>query len=236
MSSENPMQSSAQPNAKRETSKEAKGAKAKVTPTATSVQPDCKKSPYHCEITCKEEKNWWSTIKPFIEMAGIILLLIYTIQTCSLVKVSQRSSRPFVGQEKFSYNFQELDPATNKMTNSPSQTSQIVGATFEVGIKNYGPLPATNFSGKWQVRVDGVVFPSTELPQENYTLQPTEVVRLRTDIGGPILRDILSGAKTLTFDVAISYDGPEGHYQECDTQRYTPAINGVITTGHCKPF
>ncbi len=45
----------------------------KVSPTKT-----------HCEITCKTEKNWWDKAKPFVEIAGIILLFVYTLYTIKM--------------------------------------------------------------------------------------------------------------------------------------------------------
>jgi hypothetical protein len=80
------------PNAKNEPSKQAEAAQPPSPNASASIQPDCKIPPYHCEITCKTEKDWWDKTKPFIESAGAILLLIYTIYTIKMYCANKQAA------------------------------------------------------------------------------------------------------------------------------------------------
>lgn len=83
-----------------ESSEHASHAEPEVSDTLASVQANSQKPPYHCEITCKKEKDWWDKAKPFVEIVGIVLLLAYTITTIAIwcatrnqVKASQDANK-----------------------------------------------------------------------------------------------------------------------------------------------
>ena len=59
---------------------------------AVPLPPYGQKAPYHCEITYKQEKDWWDEIKPFIEIAGIILLAVYTGYTIKMYCANKKSA------------------------------------------------------------------------------------------------------------------------------------------------
>ncbi len=46
----------------------------------------------HCEITCKTEKNWWDKLKPFVEIAGAILLAVYTGYTIKMYHANKQAA------------------------------------------------------------------------------------------------------------------------------------------------
>ena len=48
------------------------------------VEPNGQKPPYYCAITCEKEKSWWDKVKPIVELAGVILLAIYTLYTIKM--------------------------------------------------------------------------------------------------------------------------------------------------------
>jgi|SRR5579862_3545632 len=64
-----------------------------VPQTATSIKENNQKSSYHCEITCKTEKNWWEKTKPYLETVGAVLLLIYTIYTAKMYHSNKQAAQ-----------------------------------------------------------------------------------------------------------------------------------------------
>jgi hypothetical protein len=201
--------------------------------TKADHQPSNTDPKIHYQITCTQKQTWWDKWKPFVEMVGIILLAVYTGFTIKQVHVSQRSSRPFVGIDGFSigHGFKDKDGKMKTVAPGPEAT----GMDFQVRIKNFGPLPAINFTGTWKMFLDGVQQPGIRLPQEPETLNPTEVIHLQAGIVEPHYHEIMSRSKVLTLNIAISYGGPEGHYQECTVTRYEAEVNSFVTTGPCPP-
>jgi hypothetical protein len=63
-----------------------------VAITPTSVKSDGQKPPHHCEITYEVEKDWWEKTKPFLEIAGILLLAVYTFYTIKMYCANKKSA------------------------------------------------------------------------------------------------------------------------------------------------
>jgi len=60
-----------------------------LTPTPES---QCQPPRNHCEITYKTEKGWWDKTKPFVEMAGILLLAVYTLYTIKMYRANKKAA------------------------------------------------------------------------------------------------------------------------------------------------
>jgi hypothetical protein len=146
------------------------------------------------------------------------------------VQVSQRGSRPFVGAAEFEF----LYYGTADSPAVPFPTPQTVKMKVKKFIKNYGPLPALNFASDWRAYVDGVEKGRTGGTQFPETLNPSEGRHMDFPFGVDDTRAILDGKKTLTFSWRYSYDGPDGHYQECILERYEPTMYGIHTVGPCQ--
>lgn len=43
----------------------------------------------HYHITCRPEKNWWDDAKPYVEIAGVILLALYTFYTIKMYSANK---------------------------------------------------------------------------------------------------------------------------------------------------
>jgi hypothetical protein len=69
-------------NAGRESDIQSSRAEPNIRPAPSAPEPPPAKT--HCQITCKQEKDWWDHAKPFVEIAGILLLLVYTIYTIKM--------------------------------------------------------------------------------------------------------------------------------------------------------
>lgn len=59
---------------------------------STPIESNNQKPTYHCEITCKTGQNWWDKGKPFAEIAGIILLAIYTGYTIKMYCANKKAA------------------------------------------------------------------------------------------------------------------------------------------------
>ena len=188
----------------------------------------------HYEINDNKKKYWWDKLKPFVEIGGVILLAVYTGYTIKQVHVSQRSSRPFVGIDGFSigHGFKDKD---GKIITVASGSPEATALHIQANIRNFGPLPAINFACAWKIFLDGVEQPEIGISHSPETLNPTGVVNLTAGIPDPRYREIMNHSKVLTLNIAISYDGPEGHYQECSVGRYEPSVNAFEKSGPCPP-
>lgn len=89
--SENPIpENNPAPNTGGKANNQTHNSKPEVAPAAAS--PHLPPPHTHCEITCKQEKNWWDKIKPFVEMAGVVLLGIYTGYTIKMYCANKKAA------------------------------------------------------------------------------------------------------------------------------------------------
>jgi hypothetical protein len=78
------------PNAGGETDDQAGRANPNVTPASSAPQPPPAETHYH--ITCKTEKDWWDKAKPVVEIAGIVLLGVYTLYTIKMYRANKKAA------------------------------------------------------------------------------------------------------------------------------------------------
>lgn len=76
-------------NAGCKSTKDRNQANTPVPDTSTSVEADNQERPHHREIACKTEQNWWDKTKPFVEIAGVILLAIYAGYTIKIYRANK---------------------------------------------------------------------------------------------------------------------------------------------------
>ena len=58
-----------------------------IPPAASAPSPPPPETHHH--ITYKKEKDWWDKIKPFIEIAGVLLLAVYTGYTIKMYRANR---------------------------------------------------------------------------------------------------------------------------------------------------
>jgi hypothetical protein len=103
-----------------------------VSPEASEVESQPSRT--QLAITGTPEKSWWDKFKPFVEMAGIALLAIYTAYTIGIYYAAKdsadaardalvRGQRPWLGAD-----------------GSPSFEQS--GQDFRVKVRNFGTTPA----------------------------------------------------------------------------------------------
>ena len=77
------------PNADKESAKKGEQSNPPITATST---PNPQGQPFHCQITCKQEKDWWDKAKPFVEVAGAIFLAVYTFYTIKMYCANKKAA------------------------------------------------------------------------------------------------------------------------------------------------
>lgn len=220
------------PRTSNKSSKEQKQTKQTVDTTSAPVRTDSHKSIDHCEITCKTEKDWWERNKRWVEMAGVILLAVYTGYTIKYTHVAERSSRPFVGVETIDIGHQWTDK-DGKLQLSSTPTSEATQMIFQINIKNFGPLPAESLKTGIRAQLDNIEQPGQGVPQEPSTLNPTQAVHIHGGVPPNSYKSVMEGTKVITFHLTISYKGPEGSYESCQVERYGPQFNAFMNVGAC---
>src|SRR5258708_972514 len=74
-----------------EANKEASPPLIPIPPTSTQER-NLHPLPNRCEITCKTEKNWWDQTKPYVELAGIVFLFVYSLYKINMYSPHNKSS------------------------------------------------------------------------------------------------------------------------------------------------
>jgi len=178
----------------------------------------------------KEDRRRESN-KLLIEGLTLLAVVVYAgltaWQVCltrNLVIISQKTfnaaNRPYIGVNTFTTQYAwESDDGNFHVTSTPTTKSDRMD--FIAEIKNFGPVPGTNYSGNWRVFVgDKEMVGNKKIPDQGITFFPGEMLYLRAGLRGADYQDIMRGNKRLTIDVLIEYDGPSGHYKECQKNQF----------------
>jgi hypothetical protein len=236
---ENPIpENNPTPHASRITNEQSSNPKPEITPAP--ARPQLPPTHTHCQITCKQEKNWWDRWKPFVELGGVLLLAVYTGYTIKIyltnqdmVRIAQSANRPYVGVSSMMPVYIGVNSGG---VSYPSErpNKETTSLSFRFGFKNFGPLPARNFANYWKVFVDGVEQRATKIPDHPITLFPTQETFLSGHIGTIDYPLIMNGTKVLEIQTRIEYDGPKERDIECTDEQFTPDYNGFfILSAEC---
>ncbi len=116
------------------------------------------------------------------------------------------ANRPYVGVASLVPTFMVLGPADTKesVKTIEEATFMRVSATY----KNFGTVPAANFTIRYQPLVDGKPLGGVGIPAKPSTLFPTEEKYLSGEIDPETFGAIRNGTKTLDIDIQIDYDWP----------------------------
>jgi hypothetical protein len=172
------------------------------------------------------------TAKFWIEVIALAVLCLYTYYANQQASAALTANRPYVGVEtvKARYTYPGVGDSSKQPT---SPTEKPIGLVFEAQIKNFGPVPGTNFKTDGKPYFNGEPFPNIEIPSKPSTLFPTQIVFVTGVIMGDRFKALQQQQATLLFDVTIEYNGPGGHYKECTEYRYSPELQGFFDLGPC---
>lgn len=170
-----------------------------------------------------------------VECATLFLLFMYTAVAGWNLQVARdtfnAANRPYVGVNEVDVAPVGKQP-TGKPVMSGTKTKETNALVFRAQIKNFGPVPGTNFLARWRIFVAGVQrLGQKKVPDLPSTIFPSQSFYLKGGITGPDYPAIISGEKTLTIEVTVEYDGPSGHYKECNKNQYAPDINAFLNLG-----
>jgi hypothetical protein len=78
------------PDAAREPDIQANHSRPDIPPTLGVSTPPPTET--HYKVTCEPEKDWWDKFKPFVEMAGIVILSVYTWYTIKMYYANKEAA------------------------------------------------------------------------------------------------------------------------------------------------
>jgi hypothetical protein len=175
------------------------------------------------------------SIKFWIELAALLVVCLYTHYASQQANAALAANRPYVGFSGMSYSYvdKERKPdGTYILTERPTNTSDSL--IFQAKIKNFGPLPGLTFSDDWKITFGGKVPPnSPRIGPGIFTLYPTQEVALPGIVGPADFPDLMNGNKQLVIEITVQYDGPSGHYTDCNKEQFAPTVNGFFNVGGC---
>jgi hypothetical protein len=174
-----------------------------------------------------------------------ILLFIYAALTfwqgCltrEIAKLTQRtydtSQRPYIGISEINKFYIYIDKSGVQRI-SQEQIKEATGFDFRAVIKNFGPVPGTNFKPTWRQFINDVELKSA-LGSTNAlpSLYPSDQVYFEGAIRGDQFKSIMDKTSIFDLEVTIEYDGPTGHYPtECGKHRFVPELNAFANLGKC---
>jgi len=135
------------PNAKREPNVKSEDTNKHVA--AAVPAPQLPPSHCHYEITCKTEKDWWDKSKKWAEIAGVILLAVYTGYTIKMYCANQKAANAAASAAETAAKTLEMDrpyvsielvPTSDLEFTPEGQGYLRIGSTAV----NYGRNPALN--------------------------------------------------------------------------------------------
>src|SRR4029077_3966776 len=127
----------------------------------------------------------------------------------------ETSQRPYIGVSGMGTTYTYTDKNGERKSSAvPVKDSSAIA--FQAEIKNFGPVPGTNFTADWKVYWNGDEMHSVkQIPETPYNLYPSEIAILGGTIWGDQYKSLMAETATLEVEVSVSYDGPAGHYAEC---------------------
>lgn len=183
---------------------------------------------YHARLfDMSSDFLWWkdpliiTTIATAVIAVATVVNLLVAIFMWRVTRESTRitrsifeaANRPYVGIPNVNV---QKDDAAKKLD-------------FTVRIKNFGSVPANEFSSKWDVLIDGVSQPQTGIPDKPAVLFPQVSVLLAGTFADPMYSSIVTGKSALEFVVKVRYKGvTQKEYYYRQKNRYYPQANSFM--------
>ncbi len=173
-----------------------------------------------------------------LTLAAVIIYATITFwQGCltkQIAELTQRtyetSQRPYIGVNDVKPNWIFASDA-----NQERSFDDAIGMEFMTIIKNFGPVPGTDFAPSWRIFVNDVEQKTDKIPDTPTTLYPGGQVALKSQIGKEAVQRLLKGEDTLEVEITIRYSGPTGAYPtECGKHRFLAhGFNTFADLGQC---
>jgi hypothetical protein len=174
-------------------SKQADNPDIPITPTSAPT-PQRQPPKTHCEITCKAENNWWDKTKPFVELVGVLLLLVYTIYTIKMYHANKKSADAAKSAAETARDALIVDhrPWIGPDTGFPSVKVRIdhdrIFLDTEMRVRNYGNSPALHFTEQppWPEPIESGVLAKLTAGMKNACEQTERMMTSEPTHGGAL--------------------------------------------------
>lgn len=191
MSSKNPIpENNPEPNTKDKAAEQSSTTPNEVPKTAALSKSNPEKSQSHCQITCKQERDWLDHLKTVAEFLGLILLGVYTGYTIKMYRANKDaadaaksaadtaarqldlSTRPWVG-------IKGIIRFENFLIAPVSQSDFRMNVNIVYALENSGNSPARRVAGEMVAKITS----QNALPNEwrSFTCDSVEQI----SIGNP---------------------------------------------------
>jgi hypothetical protein len=144
---------------------------------------------------------------------------------------SDLAYRPYIGVDTMPVTYIEFGPK-GEVSLSKNITDRTRNMIIGAEIKNFGPVPGTQFTSSWRVWIGGREQPMRRFSDAPSTLYPTETVAFKATTGETVCRSILNGTDLVT-EVTVDYTGPNGRYHECVKEQFEKSGAAFLNLGAC---
>lgn len=150
--------------------------------------------------------------------------------------VAEAAARPYIGEGGVHIVYLSRPKANGEKMQSLVPTKTTNEITFQFEVRNFGPLPGTNFRAGWRVFFGGKEISlegggDQSIPQ---TLNPGQYTHFDGSMDGTAYKALMNGTK-LIVEISVEYDGPRGHYGGCQQDQYQPGAGFVGGLEKCHP-
>ncbi|HUE51538.1 MAG TPA: hypothetical protein VMO80_04290 [Terriglobales bacterium] len=149
---------------------------------------------------------------------------------------AEAATRPYIGEGGVHIVYLSLPNAKGEKVQSLVPTKTTNEIAFQFQVSNFGPLPGTNFRASWRGFFGGreITLEGTEEQSVPKTLNPGQYIHFDGSMDGPAYKALMSGTK-LVVEISVEYDGPRGHYADCEQDQYRPGAGFVGGLEKCHP-
>lgn len=200
------------------------------------------KDRYADEKECRKNQvdaaKWLNVISGIGAGIAFLALIALIVNACLIAKsnrISKRASelayRPYIGFEGIPFSFKERD-SKGVETVAQSLNAKTIAMAFRADIKNFGPVPGTQFTGRWRIFVGGDEIEGRQLRDTPSTLYPGQVVSLKAQLTPEMCKSIFEG-RHLIVEITTDYTGPTEHDNECEKEQFEPEANTFFNLGKC---
>lgn len=184
----------------------------------------------HTASTAHNEKQLFWT-----KVASLLLLLTAGFSFWQ-VKIAKDTfaftDRPYIGVSGTP--IQYVVQTSDGVKTSEVFTKDAIAMNFQIEMKNFGSVAGLNFKPSWKVFVGEDQAGKAVLPFTPRTLYPTQSTSILAQIGNISFQRIIGPERRpLIFTLTIDYDGPNGHYRECQQDQFDPELLSFLNVGDC---
>jgi hypothetical protein len=169
-----------------------------------------------------------------LEILAIVGLFAYTTVSCLQYGIARSGTRPFVGPASITLKHIWTDQnGVQQVSEVP--TNQATRGGVLLHIKNFGPLPATNFDSEWTGFVGDIQLPTETHESRPSVLFPSQILIMKGGFDENFYKIVMHGEKALRLIIKITYDGPNAPRENiCEEYQYKLETNGFYKLKDCK--